>query len=403
MSEQKGLYLSAEEAAALLGIQLPTLYAYVSRKNIRSLKVPGSPRRQYWAEDIQRLVKNRPAADNTSRSRQSRPDSAITLITDDGLYYRGHDAAELAEHATVEQVAEIMWQVPGAFGDTLPTIPEGTDALLKIYEGMSAPEKAIALFPLAERANPKAFDLSVDAYARTGADVVRWFAALVVGNNAPNTQLLHEQIAQACGVGSDYADLIRRLMILSVDHELEHTAYSVRVAATTGVTPYYAVVAGLAAARGRKIIYGRNEMVSRLINEICTATDPAQPVLQRYSQSGSIPGFGQSVHVVNDPRASSLMKTLQQVFADDHEFIRLQKAIAVASDLVEHPPEFVLMVSFIGRKFNLHGQENALAAVGRLIGWIAHASEQYNQHEDARYRARYTGMLPKSAPSRGRK
>ena len=350
----------------------------------------------------QRLVKNRPTTDGSPRSGRSTPDSGITLITDDGLYYRGHDAAELAEHATVEEVAEIMWQVPGAFGNTLPNIPEGTEALLKIYERMSAPEKAIALFPLAERANPKAFDLSVDTYARTGADVVRWFAALVVGATVPNTRLLHEQIALACGVGPDYADLIRRLLILSVDHEMEHTAYSVRVAATTGVTPYYAVVAGLTAARGRKIIYGRNEVVSRMIDEICSASDPSQPVLQRYSQSGKVPGFGPNVHLVKDPRATSLMQAMNRVFDGDEEFLKLKKAFSVASELVEYPPEFVLMVSFIGRKFKLHGQENALAAIGRLIGWIAHASEQYNQHQDARYRARYTGMLPKAAKTRTR-
>ncbi len=71
MPEQEDLYLSAEEAAALLGISLPTLYAYVSRKNIRSLKIPGTPKRRYWAEDIQRLVK-RPAERNTHSSARHR-------------------------------------------------------------------------------------------------------------------------------------------------------------------------------------------------------------------------------------------------------------------------------------------------------------------------------------------
>ena len=393
MPEQEDLYLSAEEAAALLGISLPTLYAYVSRKNIRSLKIPGTPKRRYWAEDIQRLVK-RPAEEKHAFKRSSPSDSAITLITDDGLFYRGHDVVELADSATVEEVAELIWQVPSAFGPSLPRVPRDSVKLLKIYEHMSAQEKAIALFPLVQRENPKAFDLSTDSYARTGADVVRWFAALVVGATEPSTQPLHEFITQACGAPPEHADLIRRLLILSIDHELDHTTHSVRVAATTGATPYYAVIAGLAAARGHKIAYGRNEAASRMIEEICTAADPARPILQRYSQDGHIVGFGPNVHSVNDPRASNLMAALTAVFEGDSEFAKLQKAFAVASELVAYPPEFILLVSFIGQKFGLHGQEISLAGVGRLIGWIAHASEQYNQHHDARPRARYVGTLP---------
>jgi len=37
----EGLYISAKEAAAELGVSIPTLYAYVSRGFIRSEGVPG--------------------------------------------------------------------------------------------------------------------------------------------------------------------------------------------------------------------------------------------------------------------------------------------------------------------------------------------------------------------------
>ena len=244
-----------------------------------------------------------------------------------------------------------MWQVPSAFGPSLPRAPKESVKLLKIYEHMSAPEKAIALFPLVQRENPKAFDLSIDSYARTGADVVRWFAALVVGATQPSTQPLHEFITQACAAPPAHADLIRRLLILSVDHELDHATHSVRVAATTGATPYYAAIAGLAAARGHKIAYGRNEAASRMIEEICTATDPTQPILQRYSQEGHIIGFGPNVHSVSDPRATNLMKALTAAFEGDPEFAKLQKAFSVASELVggEDPVQRQLARTWRGR------------------------------------------------------
>ncbi|MBB4821865.1 citrate synthase [Pseudomonas alcaligenes] len=399
MTQQDELYLSAEEAAALLGVNLPTLYAYVGRKNIRSLKVEGSRKRRYWAADIQRLVKG-PKGGEGGGKRTVDSYSSLTLLTEDGLYYRGRDINELVETATVEEVAEMFWQVPGAFGSTLPHMPEGIDQLLGLYANTTVIEKAIALFPLVERANPKAFDLSPEGYARTGADVVRWFAALVVGANVPDTRPLHEFLASSCGVDQRFADLIRRMLILCIDHELDHSTYSVRAAANTGVTPYYAAITGLATARGRRVAYGRNEAVSHLLDDICNAKDPAEPILQYYSQGGDIPGFcanahsAHHVHSIADPRAISLKKTLDAMFADDAEYLRLLKAMQVAEELVQRPVEFILLVSFVGRKLNLAGQELALAAVARLIGWFAHASEQYNQQPLIRHRARYTGALP---------
>lgn len=394
MADPDELYLSAEEAAKLLGVNLPTLYAYVGRKNIRSLKIEGSRKRRYWAADIQRLAKGGRNSEKSQSKHGDDSHSALTLLTEDGLFYRGRNVNELVEAATVEEVAEMFWQVPGAFGSALPRMPAGVDQLLDLYAHTSVFEKAIALFPLVERENPKAFDLSPEGYARTGADVVRLFAALVVGATAPDTRPLHEFIASASDAGPHFADLIRRTLILSIDHELVHSTYSVRAAAKSGVTPYYATIVGLAAARGRRIAYGRNELVSHLLTEVCKAKDPAAPVLQYYSQGGDIPGFRTNVHGVVDPRAISLQKTLDEMFADDPEYRRLLKAMQVAEELVQRPAEFILLLSFVGRKLNLAGQELALAGVGRLIGWIAHASEQYNQQPYVRHQTRYTGPLP---------
>lgn len=395
MTNQDELYLSAEEAAGLLGVNLPTLYAYVGRKNIRSIKVEGSRKRRYWAADIQRLVKGSKSAESTQGKRGSTDAySSLTLLTENGLYYRGRDINELVETATVEEVAEMFWQVPGAFGPALPHMPTGVATLLELYAHTTVVEKAIALFPLVERENPKSFDLSPEGYARTGAEVVRWFAALVVGASAPDTRPLHEFIASSRGLDQRFADLIRRMLILSIDHELDHATYSVRAAANTGVTPYYAAITGLATARGRRIAYGRNEAVSRLLDDVCNANDPADPILHYYSQGGDIPGFCANVHSLADPRAISLKSTLDGMFADDPEYLRLLKAMKVAEELVQRPAEFILLVSFVGRKLKLGGQELTLAAVARLIGWIAHASEQYNQQPLIRHRARYTGALP---------
>ncbi len=389
------LYLTAEEAAGKLGVALPTLYAYVSRKGIRSVKVEGTRKRRYWAADIERLasgerrpeVAGQPALDLGSQS------SAITLLTDNGVYYRGVSATELADSASVEEAAELIWQSEGAFSDSLPVMPKGTEALLELYRDMTVSEKAIALFPLVERENPRSFDLSPDAYARTGADAVRILASLIAGRGVPDTRPLHQFLTKELGLDSAYEDLIRRLLVLFIDHEFDHCTYSVRAAARTGVTPYYATIAGLTTYQGRRTAYSRHQAANRLLNEICTTKDPASPLLQYFSQNGEIPGFNHSTHKIEDPRVENLLSALTAMFESDPEFQNLLKAAEVANELVRKPPEFVLLASFVGRKCNLVGEELALAGIARTIGWIAHASEQCQQPV-SRQRANYVGKLP---------
>src|SRR5919202_3376357 len=114
---EEGRYLTARRAAEELGVSLATLYAYVSRGRIRSEAVGGSGRsRRYRAEDVRRLKER--------KERRRDPDfvvegalhwgtpimeSAVTLITDEGLYYRGRDAVALASGSTIEEVAALIW------------------------------------------------------------------------------------------------------------------------------------------------------------------------------------------------------------------------------------------------------------------------------------------------------
>src|SRR5262245_24680002 len=110
-------WLSSNEAATRLGVSRATLYAYVSRGRVRSSAAPGDPRqRRYAAEDIDAL-RNRseerrdPAKVGERALHWGMPvlESAITLIENGRLYYRGHDATELARTRSVEEVAALIW------------------------------------------------------------------------------------------------------------------------------------------------------------------------------------------------------------------------------------------------------------------------------------------------------
>src|SRR3954451_6858101 len=114
--------LRAREAAARLGVKLDTLYAYVSRGMLRSVSVPGSRERHYRTDDIERFRISR----GVERGREMLIpliDSAICLIEGGRFFYRGHDAVRLAETATLEETASLLWgdagEKPGLSGPFL--------------------------------------------------------------------------------------------------------------------------------------------------------------------------------------------------------------------------------------------------------------------------------------------
>src|SRR5687767_12942775 len=94
-------YLSAEEAAAYLGVSRATLYAYVSRGLVVSERDHGSASRsrRYSRAALDELKADRerrrdPNLKALGALNSGTPvlDSALTLITDGHFWYRGRDA-----------------------------------------------------------------------------------------------------------------------------------------------------------------------------------------------------------------------------------------------------------------------------------------------------------------------
>jgi citrate synthase len=400
----EGLYTTAKEAAAALGVSIPTLYAYVSRGLIRSQGVAGSRNRRYWKVDIERLkgrrILHEPSQGQPGAGEETRgllDETQITLLTERGLYYRGRDVAELAETDTFESVAALLWEADSraVFGKSLPSAPPSLARLRRSLAELTVLEQAMALFPLIERANPRSYDLSKPGFARTGADLSRWFAAILVGASGPSQAPVHEFIAGSLGAPKGFDDIIRRLLIVAADHEFDPTTYAVRATANAGVTPYYAVVTGIIASRGQRLQSGRMEAAARLLEEILSIADPRDSVVARCRNGEQLVGFSSPVHDKMDPRAAIVMDALQRKFGDDIELRRLHRAADTAAEISGAVMEFILPAIFVGRKLGLKGQELAIASLGRMAGWIAHAMEQYHGHPLIRPRARYTGPLPK--------
>lgn len=380
-------YISAEEAAALLGVSVSTIYAYVGRKGIRSQPIAGSRQRRYWRSDIEALRRKTP--------NDVKGESSITLLSPRGPYYRGKSAIELAETCDLETIAALLWEVERdeVFGATAPRGTALVAAVATALAGSGANDRAVAIFPLLEEANPRSYDLSPAGMARSGADVLRWLCAVILGRATPSAEPLHRTVQQALGLAGEYADLARRLMVLSADHGFEPATLAVRAAAATGVSPWRAVLTGLSVASGRRNRFGRMDSIRRFLAEVLAAQDPAHCVLGRLREGEALPGFVSTLYPEGDPRAPALLHSCREMLGGDLEFQRLDRAIATVKEVCGALPEFALAAMFVDRKLGI-GSLDSLFMLGRSAGWIAHAIEQYRAGEAEHREGKYRGKLP---------
>jgi citrate synthase len=388
------LYLDAEAAAAALGVSVTTIYTYVSRGLIRSQKVPGSKASRYWRTDIDQLVTGVQAPPLPGLQRNLVESSAITLITPGGHFYRGRSAIELSETATLESVAALLWEGEERelFGaDPPPQL--AADGPGEMVPGLASIHRAMAILFRAEQTNPRAYDLSPDGYRRSGVDVLRYVFAAVVGR-APSREPLHAFVVDTLQAPESLKDLVRRLLVLSADHELDPTTYAARAAANTGVTPYAAAIAGLVSSSGRRLIFGQSSSVARLLEEIEAAPDPRDPVIRRIREGDALPGFASKNYPKGDPRARSLLDVMRASWGDDDDFKRVERAIAAVREATGAEPDFVLVGHLVGRRLGLREDQGVLTRLARVSGWIAHAMEQYHGRELVRPHAAYAGVLP---------
>lgn len=388
------LYIEAAEAAALLRVSKETLYSYVSRKGLRSFGVERTRKRRYWRADIEALIN--PESSTVLTGQALVTGTELTLITDQGLFYRGRDASRLSETASLEQVATLLWNSePDLFDAPPPAALPDLARHLKLLSALPPVGVAMTVLPLIEHANPRSADLSSRGFALSGTGVLRWTAAIMAGRSQASAEPIHQVIARAAAPDGRFDDLVRRALVLAADHELDPTTYAVRAAANTGVTPYGAAVVGLTVSRGQRLRHQRVLIISRFVREVLATSDPAAEVLRLYRIGEAIPGFSDpNPHKAHDPRADTLLTAMSAQLGGMAEFRKLEQMIAAATDLTGFFPDFILPITYLGLQLGYDNEPITFLTPGRMAGWLAHALEQFQLGTLIRPRAAYVGNLP---------
>ena len=380
------IWMTAAEALTILNVRPQTLYANVSRGKIRAKADDADPRRSlYHRDDVLRMAgraNGRRKIDAVSAQAMQWGDpvlpSSISTTADGSLLYRGQDAAVLAASATLEDVAALLWECePSIIRAARPAV-----ATAARQPGTLA-SCLLTLATLAASAPPSLArapdDLRADA-----AVVLATLTATVTGAPPDGAAglTISARLAHAWR-RPNHEDPIRRALVLMADHELNASTFATRVAVSTGASLAAGVLAGLATLSG-PLHGGASAQFARLL-ALATESGARDAVAQWLAGGRPLPGFGHRLYPEGDPRARALLQTLPEM--QPHAALAAE-AEAQAGELPTVDFALPLLAATCGLPDDA---PLILFALGRCVGWLAHALEQVQANRPIRPRARYVG------------
>ena len=409
--------LTAREAARRLGVKVETVYAYVSRGLLGRERSAGRRGSRFRAADVDALAARGRRAAFDERAGPVL-DTRLTAIADGELRYRGRDAVGLARRRSFEAVAHWLWT--GADGPPDPAwtaspaaLPAARAAQAMLPPGVPPADRMRVILAVAAPLDPFRYDLGSPVVIRTAAGLIATLveglpllaeptrpAGLAAGDEPRLASALLPRLAP----GRSHPGLVECLnatLVLLADHELATSTFAARVAASVRADPYSVVTAGLGAVAGR-LHGGAGARAARLLEEIGRPADVIAVLAEHLKRSPRLPGFGHPLYPGGDPRAREILRGLAAA--------RLTRTAAARLRTAEHLLEVVATrgiapnVDFaLGTLAFVTGMApaatEAIFALARSAGWIAHALEEYTE-TPLRFRARgtYVGAPPDPGP-----
>jgi citrate synthase len=383
--------VTADQAADLLGVRLQTIYVYVSRGLLtrhRRTNEAGHRVSVFPLEEVLRLAGERTRV--RTGSLEVLVETDVTLLDPKGtLSFRGHDAVALSTRP-FEEVAALVWAVPPvgdweAAQDDRAVVRAASSALAPGATDADRIRAAVLALASADAARD---DLKPDHVVAVGRLAI---AGGIVGLGGPETGSVAERLWSALGGAPAHEGMaaLNAALVLLIDHELAASTMAARIAAGTGADPWLVLLTGLAALGGGR--HGRSSVAAEGLLD--TVRREGARSLDRYAAEVGdvgIPGFGHKVYVNADPRAEVLLDHVARL--DPGGWPAVEELLLTVSRRFGLSPNVDLGLAALVQAFGLpKASGETLFALSRMVGWLAHAMEEYPQGLRFRPRAVYTG------------
>ena len=399
--------LTAAEAAARLGVKPATLYAYVSRGLLGRERSPGGRTSTFDAAEIERLTRRRKLGGRRGRRPAAElvVESALTAIAGGALWYRGLPVTDLAATRTFEEVAEWLWsgRFPGPTRWRAGTaaLAAGRRAQAALPKGALPLERLQVIAAALAAGDDLRLELHPAAVTAAGRALIAGMAGCLprLGRPpAPDAAVAARLWSCLSPLDPDPALLavLDAALVLLADHELAASTVAARVAASVRADPYAVAAAGLATLSG-SLHGGASLAVEALLTEIGRPEQAAGAVGQRLRRGERLRGLGHPLYPDGDPRAAHLLARLRRAAGGSPRLAVVEALLDATRRRGLPPPNVDLAVAALGHVAEMtRGAGEAMFAVARVAGWLAHALEEYDRATPIRLRAVYTGPPPSS-------
>ncbi|MET7478903.1 citrate synthase [Streptomyces sp. NPDC005648] len=382
--------LTTKEAAELLGVKPETVYAYVSRGQLGSRRVPGGRGSTFDAREVEALARRnrRESSGSAGPGGELSVRTRITLIEEDRYYFRGVDATALATRHSYEEVAEWLWTGHMRPGITF-TAPEAGAALARhVVDGLpehTSPTDRLRVAAIAAAtADPLRFDLSEEAVLGTARTLIPTLVAALPQQGTHRRDegpLAYRLWSRLSSRDADEASLraLDTALALLVDHDLAASTLAVRVAASARAHAYAAVSAGLGVLEGP--LHGAaSSLAHRLIMDVLDEGDAGPVIAEELRAGRRIPGLGHRLYTGEDPRARVLFGLLEEIPGAAPALSAARDIVATTARHTSLHANVDLALAVLTASGGMPATAGeTIFAVARTAGWIAHALEEYGE------------------------
>ncbi len=396
-------WIGAAEAAQRLGIKPASLYSYVSRGVLTPRRGADGRASMFDAAEIEGLARRGRPRRVPGRA-ELVIESELTEISDDRLRFRGHDATALATSRSFEEVASLLWT--GSFEDaacgpwqaTSEAIAAGTAAQAALPPDTYPLERLQVIVPAVAATDRLRLHLDRPAVIAAASCLI---AAMVdclpaAGRRpaAPGGGSIANRLAPKLCHDPPPAGLVgalRAALVLAADHELAASTLAARVAASVRADPYAVVGTGLGAMSGA--LHGGASLGAEVLLASALGPGDAPRVVGELLRRGErIPGLGHFVYQAGDPRAILLLDLIRRAAPGSGRLAVAEAVLAEARRRALPAPNIEFALAVLAAVAGMiPGAGEAVFAIARTAGWLAHALEEYARATPIRPRGVYTG------------
>ncbi len=354
---------------------------------------------------------------------QSAGDTALCTVgqSGSGLTYCGYDVSDLADNATFEEVAYLL------FNGELPNQAQLDHYKTELFALRDLPQ---ALKEVLQRIPADAHPMDV---MRTGCSFLGNLEPendFSEQNKAANRLLAafpaimcywykfsHEGVEIDCVTeegsigghflrllnGSEPSELHRRVMdvslILYAEHEFNASTFTARVCASTLSDMFSCITGAIGTLRG-PLHGGANEAAMDMIQKFSSPADAKTQMAGMLERKEKIMGFGHAIYRTSDPRNVIIKGWSEKLAKENGDMSLYDISVACEEFMWDSKKLFCNADFFHASTYHFMGIPTKLFTpifvCSRLTGWAAHVMEQRSNNRIIRPSADYVGSEPRT-------